>query len=157
MHCDVQQRTLLGRVLRRVLETAFEKALRRGLRRCLAMGFNSEKGSEKVVSKKGLSTRHIEGRNITWPALHKTFVGFFFKFSWEFCIEKRRGFSVIFYQVSIFPRHEAWKPLQKFGENSEQIRGKIRDENSMQNSGRKFDEFGELSFCNSCDLKLETF
>ena len=43
----VQQRTLLGRVLRRVLETAFEKVLRRVLRRYLAVGFNGKKGSEK--------------------------------------------------------------------------------------------------------------
>ena len=38
------------------------------------------------------------------------------------------------------PRNEAWKILEKFGENSEQ--------NSGQNPGRKFEKFGKFSFCN---------
>ena len=39
------------------------------------------------------------------------------------------------------PRNEARKVLEKFGKNSE------------QNSGRKFEKFGKLSFCNFSDLK----
>ena len=46
---------------------------------------------------------------------------------------------VIFFW-SPFPQ----KLLKKFGENSEKISG--------QNSGRKFEKFGELSFCNLSDL-----
>ena len=42
------------------------------------------------------------------------------------------------------PRNEARKVLEKFGKNSEQ--------NSGQNSGRKFEKFGKLSFCNFSDL-----
>ena len=40
--------------------------------------------------------------------------------------------------------NEAWKILEKFGENPEQ--------NSGQNSGRKFEKFGKLSFCDFPDL-----
>ena len=77
------------------------------------------------------------------PALQKHFVNIFFVFAWEFCIEKRRGFLVIFSGLR-FSRNEARKLLEKFGENSEQ--------NSGRNSGRKFKKFGELSFCNFSDL-----
>ena len=42
------------------------------------------------------------------------------------------------------PRNEARKILEKFGENLEQ--------NSGQNSGRKFEKFGKLPFCNFPDL-----
>ena len=42
------------------------------------------------------------------------------------------------------PRNEARKLLNKFGENSER--------NSGQNSGHKFEKFGELSFCDLSDL-----
>ena len=45
-----------------------------------------------------------------------------------------------------FPQNEARKLLKNFGENSEQ--------NSGKKSGRKFEKFGELSFCNFCDLTL---
>ena len=31
---------------------------------------------------------------VTFPALQKTFVDFFFEFAWELCIEKWRGFLV---------------------------------------------------------------
>ena len=44
-----------------------------------------------------------------------------------------------------FPRNEARKILRKFGENS--------GGNSGQNPGRKFEKFGELSFCDFSDLK----
>ena len=43
-----------------------------------------------------------------------------------------------------FPRNEARKLLEKFGENSER--------NSGQNPGRNFEKFGELSFCKFSDL-----
>ena len=58
----VQQRTLL----RRVLETGFEKVLRRILRRCLAVCLQGGRVLRRVLrrgSKKGLSRRHLEGRN----------------------------------------------------------------------------------------------
>ena len=75
---------------------------------------------------------------VTLPALQKHFVDFFFKFAWEFCIEKRRGFLVNFFW-SPFPTKQRTKTPEKFGENSEQ--------NSGQNSGRKFEKFGDFSFC----------
>ena len=62
----MQRRTLLRRVLRRVLETGFEKVLRRVLRRCLAMCLQGGRVLRRVLrrgSKKGLSRRHLEGRN----------------------------------------------------------------------------------------------
>ena len=72
---------------------------------------------------------------------------FFFEFAWEFCIEKWRGFLVnFFWSLTLcFPRNEARKILEKFGENSEQ--------NSGQNSGQKFEKFGRLSFCDFSDLR----
>ena len=45
---------------------------------------------------------------------------------------------------SPFPMERSTKTPQKFGENLE------------QNSGRKFEEFGKLSFCNFCEPKLFT-
>ena len=71
----------------------------------------------------------------------KTFVDFLFEFAWEFCIENWRGFLVKFSGLCL-PRKEARKLLKRFGENSE------------QNSGRNFEKFGKLSFCNSSDLTL---
>ena len=44
-----------------------------------------------------------------------------------------------------FPPNEARKLLKKFGENSER--------NSGQNPGQKFENFGELSYCDFSDLK----
>ena len=82
---------------------------------------------------------------VTLPALQKNFVNIFFVFAWEFCIEKWRGFLVNFSGLRL-PRNEARKLLKKFGENSEQ--------NSGKNSGRKFEKFGKLSFCNFPDLKF---
>ena len=58
----MQQRLLL----RRVLETAFEKVLRRVLRRCLQCVLQGGRVLRRVLrrgSKKGLSRRHLEGRN----------------------------------------------------------------------------------------------
>ena len=67
------------------------------------------------------------------------FCEYFFVFAWEFCIEKWRGFLVIFFW-SPFPTKRGTKTPQKIRENSEQISGK--------NSGQKLEKFGELSFCN---------
>ena len=53
----------------------------------------------------------------TLPALQKPFVEFFFVFAWEFCIEKWRGFLVIFSGLR-FPRNAARKLLEDFGKNS---------------------------------------
>ena len=61
----MQQRPLLRRVLRRVLETAFEKVLRfleaflEGVLQWVLMGGRVLRRG----SKKGLSRRHLEGRN----------------------------------------------------------------------------------------------
>ena len=75
----------------------------------------------------------------------ENFCGFcFFEFTWEFCIEKWRVFLAIFFSGVRFPQNEARKVLKKFGENLEQHSG--------ENSGRKFEQFGELSFCNFSDL-----
>ena len=75
----------------------------------------------------------------SWPALQKTLVDLFFECAWKVYIEKWRGFLVNFSGVR-FPRNEARKLLKIFEEYSEQ--------NSGQNSGRKF---GELSFRNFSD------
>ena len=47
------------------------------------------------------------------------------------------------------PRNEAREILEKFWENSEQ--------NSGENSGRKFEKFGKLSFCNIPDLNISYY
>ena len=86
------------------------------------------------------------GEIVTLTALQKHFVDFFFEFAWEFCIEKWRGFFGEEFSGLRFPRSEARKILEKFGENSEQ--------NSGQNPGRKFQKFGKLSFCNFSDLTI---
>ena len=82
----------------------------------------------------------------TLLALQITFVNFSFEPAWEFCIEKWWGFLVNFPGLRL-PRNEAQKLLKKFGENSEQ--------NSGQNSGWKFPNFGKLSFCNFSDLTFQ--
>ena len=71
-------------------------------------------------------------------------VNIFFVFAWEFCIEKRRGLLVNFFW-SLFPTKPSTKTPRK-------IRGTFGAELG-QNSGRKFEKFGELSFCNFSDLK----
>ena len=53
-------------------------------------------------------------------------------------------FCEYFFPGLRLPRNEARKILEKFGENSER--------NSGQNPGRKFEKFGELSFCDFSDL-----
>ena len=69
----------------------------------------------------------------------ENFCGSFFEFAWEFCIEKWRGFLVNFFW-SPFPTKRSTKNPQKIRGNSEQ--------NSGQNSGRKFEKFRKLSFWN---------
>ena len=61
---------LSRRLLRRVLEIGFKKVLSRAFRRCVAVGFRVLKRvlrralrRELKKSKKGLSRRHLEGRN----------------------------------------------------------------------------------------------
>ena len=85
--------------------------------------------------------REKRGEIITLPALQKSFVNIFSVFAWEFCIEKWRGFFGWIFSGLRLPRSEARKVLEKFGENS------------GQNSGRKFEKFGKLSFCNFPDLR----
>ena len=51
---------------------------------------------------------------------------------------------------SLFPGKQSTKTLEKSGENSEEN----SEENSGENQGRKFEKFGELSFCNFSDLKV---
>ena len=70
---------------------------------------------------------------ITLPALQRIFVNIFFVFALEFCIEEGRGVFENFSGLQ-FLGNEARKLLEKFGENSEQIREEIRDKNS-KNSG----------------------
>ena len=67
------------------------------------------------------------------------FCEYFFAFAWEFCIERWRGFFVSFF----------WPPSPT--KQSTKSPRKIR-RNSGQNSGRKFEKFGKLSFCNFSDL-----
>ena len=76
----------------------------------------------------------------------ENFCGFFlFESTWEFCIEKWQGFLVNLF-CSPFPTKRSTKTPQTF-------RGKF-GANPGQNSGRKFEKFGELSFCNFSDLTL---
>ena len=65
----------------------------------------------------------------------------------NFALKKGADFWWIFSGLRL-PRSEARKLLEKFGENSEQ--------NSGTNSGRKFEKFGELSFCHFSDLRLSS-
>ena len=86
---------------------------------------------------------------LTAPALQKHFVNVFFScLPGNFALKKGGDFWWIFSGLR-FPRNEAQKLLENFGENSEQ--------NSGQNSGQKFKKFGDLSFCNFSDLKFSAF
>ena len=72
--------------------------------------------------------------NLLCPPSRRFFVDFFLEFAWEFCIEKWRGFLVIFFW-SPFPTKQSTKNSSKSsGKIRSEIRGKIRDENS-KNSG----------------------
>ena len=82
---------------------------------------------------------------VTLPPLQKHFVNIFFVFAWEFCIEKWRVFFGEFFLVSV--SHEMKH------ENSSNNSGKIRNKTPGQNSGQKFEKFGELSFCDFSHLK----
>ena len=57
-------------------------------------------------------------QTFTLPALQKTFVDSFFELAWEFCIEKWRGFLVIFSGLRLSVSHE------------------MKHENSSKKSGR---------------------
>ena len=82
-------------------------------------------------------------RIFTLPALQKSFVNIFFVFAWEFCIEKWRGFLVNFF----------WSPspTKRSTKSPRKIRGKFGAKFGAKNSGRKFEKFGKLSFCNFSD------
>ena len=69
----------------------------------------------------------------------------FVEFAWEVCAEKWRGFLVSF----------SWSPFshETKRENSSKNLGKLRSKIRGQNSGRKFEKFGECSFCNFSDLR----
>ena len=69
-------------------------------------------------------------RNVLWI--------FFSYLPGNFALKNGGDFLWIFSGLR-FPRDEARKLLRKFGENSQR--------NSGQNSGQKFEKFGELSFC----------
>ena len=72
----------------------------------------------------------------------ETFVDFFFKFALEFRIEKRQGFLVILFLVSV--SHARLK-------NSGKIRSKFGAK-----FGTRIQKLGELSFCNFSDLTKRT-
>ena len=84
------------------------------------------------------------GQIVTVPPLQNHFVNIFFVFAWEFCNEKWQGFLVNFLW-SPFPTKQSTK-------NPRKIRGKFGSKIREHNSGRKFEKFGELSFCNFSDL-----
>ena len=87
---------------------------------------------------------------LTLPALQITLVNFFVGFAWRFGIEKwrgiRRGFLVNF-EWSPFPRKTKHEKSSEIRDNSEHV--------SVQNSGRKFEQFREFSFCNFSDLRAQ--
>ena len=72
-------------------------------------------------------------RMLTLPALQKSFVNLFVVFAWGFGIEKLRGFLLIFSGLH-FLGDKARKILENVGE--------ISEENSGENSGRKFEKSG---------------
>ena len=102
--------------------------------------------------------RHFEGKSALKPP--KKLEGYFACSPEEFCeyffaclpgnfaLKNGGDFWWIFSGLRL-PRNEARKILEKFGKNSEQ--------NSGQNSGRKFEKFGKLSFCKFSDLTKSDF
>ena len=86
---------------------------------------------------------------ITLPALQKNFVNIFFVFAWEFCIEKWRGFLVIFF----------WSPspTKRSTKNPQNIRGKFGAKFGAKSRDKNFEKFGGLSFCNCSDLSFYGF
>ena len=64
-----------------------------------------------------LDSERCRKRIVTLPALQKNFVNIFFVFTWEFGIEKWRGFLVIFF----------WSPspTKRSTKNPGKIRGKF--------------------------------
>ena len=73
-------------------------------------------------------------RFFTLPPLQKNCEYFFFVFTWEYCIEKWRGFLVIFFLVSVSHETKHENSSKNSGKIRREIRGKIRDKNS-ENSG----------------------
>ena len=71
------------------------------------------------------------------------------EYFFRICLGKMAGIFGNFFLVSVSPKTKHEKLLEKIGENSEQ--------NSGQNSGRKFKKFGELSFCDFCDLQSRSY
>ena len=84
----------------------------------------------------------LEPTFVTLPTPQKNFVNIFFVFAWEICLNRWRGFLVNFF----------WSPSPT--KRSTKSPRKTR-ENSGQNSGRKFEIFGKLSFCNFSGLTFE--
>ena len=77
----------------------------------------------------------------------ENFCDIFFEFVWKFRFEKWRG-SLVNFIWSPFPTKRSTKTPQK-------IQWKFGAEFG-KNSGRKFEKFGELSFCNFSDLKIRS-
>ena len=80
---------------------------------------------------------------VTLLALQKNSVNIFSCLPGNFALKNDGDFWWIFSRLRL-PRNETQTVLEKIGENSER--------NSGQNSGRKFEKFGKLSFCNFSDL-----
>ena len=84
---------------------------------------NRDLSFDRVIRCAKVRGPHVSGSGNLWPkfftlpALQKHFVDFFFKFAWEFCIEKRQGFLVNFFW-SPFPTKQSTKTPEK-------IRGKF--------------------------------
>ena len=77
--------------------------------------------------------------------LSRNFLRIFFpRLPGNFALKNGGNFWWIFSGLR-FPGNEARRILEIFGESSEQ--------NSGQNSGQKFEKFGELSFCNYSNLR----
>ena len=99
---------------------------------CFPGGFQEGNRAIKALSETLLC---LLSRNILWI--------FFSYLPGNFALKNGGDFWWIFSGLR-FPRNEARKLLKIFGENSER--------NSGQNSGQKFEKFGELSDCDFPDL-----
>ena len=82
-------------------------------------------------------------KRLLWPLSRNILWIFSSNLPGNFALKNCGDFWWIFSGLRL-PQNEARQLLKKFGENSEQ--------NSGQNSGRKIEKFGELSFCNFSDL-----
>ena len=104
--------------------------------RCPNLGHDMG-GGGKGMGEMGVRQRSGE---VTLPVLQKNSVNIFFVFAWEFCIEKWRGFLVIFF----------WSPspTKRSAKSPRKVRGKFGAK-----FGPKFEKFRKLSFCNFPDLR----